>query len=61
MQKSISSWGAYHADIALRHAAFSQLPRQDRERAFQIVRAAKGSKIVTIEEMMLAYEKMHSS
>jgi hypothetical protein len=48
-------WASYHQDIATRHEAFARLPRCEREAAFQAVRAEKGSKVVTVDEMLEAH------
>jgi hypothetical protein len=58
MQKNFSvSWQKYHSDIAARQAAFGALSRQDRERAYEVVRGRVGaSGVVSIDELLAALE-----
>jgi hypothetical protein len=50
-----SAIGVYMEDVCERHISFSRLTRAEKERAFRIVRKEKGSKIVTVDEMLAAH------
>jgi hypothetical protein len=52
-----SSWHAYHSSIAARQAAFGALPRIERERAYETVRAKRGyAHTIQIDELLEALE-----
>lgn len=51
-------WAANERSKAAEHAAFSRLPRDARERAFELVRERIGSSTVHIEQLIEAAREL---
>lgn len=57
-QNTLGDWTVFHQDLAARQAAFSALPKRDREAAWRTVKAHKSHGEITVDEMLHAYKQM---
>ena len=59
LKADLAKMKAYHEEKARKMAKFGRLPREDREIAFQAVKARQGGyAVVKLDDMIDAYEKL---